>query len=94
MPPSSWHSFAKVNSSISGVVLTPFQIKYNYLRYNSMLDIAQWDTAQRATAISEVTIAASALLRAAADHVVLDADTKSKLQIDKGICIQPFRVLL
>ncbi|KAK6036134.1 Nicastrin [Cooperia oncophora] len=32
---------------------------------------------------SEVTMAASAMLRAAAEHVGLDSDTKSKLEIDK-----------
>ncbi|XGW21160.1 hypothetical protein V3C99_004256 [Haemonchus contortus] len=82
MPPSSWNSFAKINSSIPGLVLAPYHIEYKYLRFNSMLDRAQWDPTQRSAAISEIVMAASALLRAAADHVVLDADAKSKLQID------------
>ncbi|VDO56780.1 unnamed protein product [Haemonchus placei] len=69
MPPSSWHPFFRIASSIRGIVLAPFQEKYEYRRINSMLDRAQWNSTQRSIAISQVAIAASALVRAAGDHV-------------------------
>ncbi|KIH51126.1 Nicastrin [Ancylostoma duodenale] len=69
MPPSSWYSFARVNPSIKGVVLAPFRDKYEYRRVNSMLDRAGWTAEQRSAATSEITLAASAVLRAAADYV-------------------------
>ncbi|KAK6036525.1 Nicastrin [Cooperia oncophora] len=83
MPPSSWHPFFRIASSIRGIVLAPFREKYEYRRINSMLDRAQWNSTQRSAAISEVTIAASALLRAAGDHVRLDNGQKMALQVDK-----------
>ncbi|KAK5975289.1 hypothetical protein GCK32_004472 [Trichostrongylus colubriformis] len=83
MPPSSWNSFAKINSSIPGLVLSPYQIKYEYLRCNSMLDRAQWNSTERSAVISQVVTAASALLRAATDFIQLDTDTKSKLKIER-----------
>lgn len=68
MPPSSWHSFSRLNYSVPGVLLAPFLAKYNYRRVNSMLDYAGWNGTRRLTAISQVTVAANALLRAAADR--------------------------
>uniref|UniRef100_A0A7I4XZ02 Nicastrin n=1 Tax=Haemonchus contortus TaxID=6289 RepID=A0A7I4XZ02_HAECO len=83
MPPSSWHPFFRIASSIRGIVLAPFQEKYEYRRINSMLDRAHWNSTQRSIAISQVTIAASALVRAAGDHVQLDIGQKLALQVDK-----------
>ncbi|VDM53257.1 unnamed protein product [Angiostrongylus costaricensis] len=73
MPPSSWYSFARSSPSIRGIVLAPFRKKYEYSRINSMLDRVEWNATQRLAAISEVIIAASAVLRAAMDHVRLPA---------------------
>lgn len=84
MPPSSWHSFSRLNYSVPGVLLAPFLAKYNYRRVNSMLDYAGWNGTRRLTAISQVTVAANALLRAAADHVKLDAKFTSTLRVDEG----------
>ncbi|KAL6731791.1 hypothetical protein Aduo_002620 [Ancylostoma duodenale] len=83
MPPSSWYSFARVNPSIKGVVLAPFRDKYEYRRVNSMLDRAGWTVEQRSAAISEITLAASAVLRAAADYVHLDPSVRNSLAIDR-----------
>ncbi|EPB76848.1 Nicastrin [Ancylostoma ceylanicum] len=83
VPPASWHSFARHEPSIRGVVLAPFRDEYNYRRVNSILDRAQWTSAQRSAAITEVLVAASAMLRAAADHVGLDTAQQMALDIDK-----------
>ncbi|KJH51642.1 Nicastrin [Dictyocaulus viviparus] len=82
MPPSSWYSFSRISSSIRGIVLAPFREKYEYRRINSILDRAQWNVSQRSTAVSEVIVAASAILRVAADYVRLDAAQKQALKID------------
>lgn len=55
-----------------------------FRRVNSMLDYAGWNGTRRLTAISQVTVAANALLRAAADHVKLDAKFTSTLRVDEG----------
>ncbi|RCN33547.1 cation diffusion facilitator family transporter [Ancylostoma caninum] len=83
MPPSSWYPFARVNPSIKGVVLAPFKDKYEYRRVNSMLDRAGWTAEQHSIAISEITLAASAVLRAAADYVRLDPSVRNSLTIDR-----------
>ncbi|WKX91231.1 hypothetical protein Q1695_009790 [Nippostrongylus brasiliensis] len=83
MPPASWHSFYRIEPSIRGVVLAPFGERYIYRRINSMLDFARWNSSQRSAAESEVAIASSALLRAAADHVRLDDGQKLAIRIDK-----------
>ncbi|KAE9421747.1 hypothetical protein Angca_007261 [Angiostrongylus cantonensis] len=82
MPPSSWYSFERSSPSIRGIVLAPFRKKYEYSRINSMLDRVQWNATQRSTAFSEVIIAASAVLRAAMDHVRLPAAQKPTIKID------------
>ncbi|EPB76847.1 Nicastrin [Ancylostoma ceylanicum] len=82
VPPSSWYPFARVNPSVKGVVLAPFSDKYEYRRVNSMLDRASWTAKERSAAISEITLAASAVLRAAADYVHLDPVVKKSLTID------------
>ncbi|KAJ1360386.1 hypothetical protein KIN20_019344 [Parelaphostrongylus tenuis] len=82
MPPSSWYSFARLSPSIPGVVLAPFREQYEYRRINSMLDRVQWNATQRSLAISEVIIAANAVLRAAMDHVRLDSALKTAVKID------------
>uniref|UniRef100_A0A158P8U2 Nicastrin n=1 Tax=Angiostrongylus cantonensis TaxID=6313 RepID=A0A158P8U2_ANGCA len=86
MPPSSWYSFERSSPSIRGIVLAPFRKKYEYSRINSMLDRVQWNATQRSTAFSEVIIAASAVLRAAMDHVRLPAAQKPTIKIDSEFC--------
>ncbi|ETN85682.1 Nicastrin [Necator americanus] len=83
MPPSSWHSFARFSRSIKGVVLAPFSNKYECRRINSMLDRVNWTAEQRSAAISEITLAASSLLYAAADHVRLNSSANISLEIDR-----------
>ncbi|KAL6731792.1 hypothetical protein Aduo_002621 [Ancylostoma duodenale] len=94
VPPASWHSFARFEPSIRGVVLAPFRDEYNYRRINSILDRAQWAPAQRSAAITEVLVAASAMLRAAADHVGLDAAQQMALDIDKDFVTSLFECFI
>ncbi|EYC28286.1 hypothetical protein Y032_0008g76 [Ancylostoma ceylanicum] len=94
VPPASWHSFARHEPSIRGVVLAPFRDEYNYRRVNSILDRAQWTSAQRSAAITEVLVAASAMLRAAADHVGLDTAQQMALDIDKDFVTSLFECFI
>ncbi|VDK52781.1 unnamed protein product [Cylicostephanus goldi] len=83
MPPSSWHTFARIAPSVRGVVLAPFRNHYIYRRINSVLDRAQWTPSQRSAAITEITIAATAMLRVAAEHVGLEPALSKTLEVDK-----------
>ncbi|KJH51643.1 Nicastrin [Dictyocaulus viviparus] len=94
IPPSSWYSFSRISSSIRGIVLAPFREKYEYRRINSILDRAQWNASQRSSAISEVIVAASAVLRVAADYVRLDAAQKQALKIDSRFVTELFECLI
>ncbi|KAK6731736.1 hypothetical protein RB195_007915 [Necator americanus] len=94
MPPASWHSFARIAPSTRGVVLAPFRDEYNYRRINSILDRAQWTSGQRSAAITEIVIAARAMLNAAADHVGLDTAQKMALDIDKDFVSSLFECFI
>ncbi|WKX91233.1 hypothetical protein Q1695_009791 [Nippostrongylus brasiliensis] len=72
MPPSSWHSFARHFPSICGITLASFQESYEYVRINSMLDQVEWNPSKKEAAISEIKVAAAALLEAVTDHVRLN----------------------
>ncbi|VDM69217.1 unnamed protein product [Strongylus vulgaris] len=87
MPPASWHTFARIAPSVRGVLLAPFQNEYNYRRINSLLDRAHWTLKQRSAAITEILVAATAMLRVAADHVGLEPAQIDTLEVEKAFVI-------
>ncbi|CAI4227561.1 unnamed protein product [Auanema sp. JU1783] len=96
MPPSSWHPLKKINPKAVGVVLAPFTTGYQYSRINSMLDTNTWTKEQTHSAMEQIAVAASSILRAAADFVGLNESAKSSLTVDDNFistifnCFVPF----
>lgn len=74
MPPSSWHSFAKVDPNVQSIVLAPFGDHYDYRRINSVLDKNQWSADEQERAIQEIEAVGTSILAAAADYVGLTTD--------------------
>ncbi|PAV69081.1 hypothetical protein WR25_21953 [Diploscapter pachys] len=83
IPSASWHSFAKSDTNVQSIVITPFQETIKYNRYNSMADYGSYDPDTRTKIIDSMMAVSSATLRAGAEYVGIEPTKADILSIDR-----------